>query len=299
MGYDCVILGGGPAGLSAALVLGRCRRTVAVLDSGRPRNQGVASSHGFFTQDGASPEELRRIGRAQLAPYDTVRLFDDEALEVASDGEAGFTVRVRNGAPVRARKVLLATGMRDRVPEIPGFRELWGKSVHVCPYCDGWELREKRLCAYAPAETGPDFALGLLTWTKDVMLVTAGERVADEERARLLRHGIVIHEETIASLEGTEGKLRALVLGSGRRIERDAVFVHFGSEQVAPFARQLGCTLGANGAVVCREGERAGVPGVFVAGDASHDLQLIAVAVAEGVKAACAINTELRREDRP
>ncbi len=298
--YDVIIVGGGPAGLSAALVLGRCRRQICLVDAGRPRNERAHGAHGIFTRDGTPPEELRRLGRAQLEPYD-VTIYDDEVVSITphekGTQEARFVARTRDGRTIEGRKLLLATGMRDKVPERPGFDELFGHGVYVCPYCDGWENRDRRLAAYAAADCGPDVALALLTWSRDVVLVTTGDEISKADRERLARNGIdAVYEDDIRALEGEDGKLSALVLASGKRIERDALFIHLGEEQAAPFVHELGCKLASNGTVCPSDGERAGVPHVFVAGDASHDLQLVSVAVAEGVKAACAINTELRKE---
>lgn len=294
--YDCVIIGGGPAGLSAALVLGRCRRRVALVDSGTPRNRDVPASHGVLTRDGTSPAEMRRLAREELRPYVSVRVFDDEAIRVVPEPDGPFAVSLRGGPTLRGRKLLLATGMRDRIPDVPGLRERVGRGVYVCPYCDGWELRDRRLAMLAPAATGADVALGLLTWSKDVILFTHGEPLGADDRAQLGRHGVLVREERLTAVTWRETEHATISLESGETHGRDAIFVHFGSEQAAPFAEQLGCKLGEKGSVVCRDGERAGVPGLFVAGDASHDLQLVTVAIAEGSKAACAINTELRRE---
>lgn len=296
--YDCVIVGGGPAGLSAALVLGRCRRRVLVLDAGHPRNERSAAAHGVFTRDGETPAELVRIARAQLVPYD-VRVVDDEVLDVAHDASAaGFRTTTKAGAVVLSRKVLLATGMRDRLPGPPELRERYGRGVFVCPYCDGWEVQDEKIVAYAPADKGPDLALALRTWSKDIVLVTAGETIDAASLERLERNDVPVFQEKIASLEcAADGeRLRAVVLDSGARIPCAAVFVQFGEEQASPLAARLGCELTESGTVRPRDGERAGPPGLFVAGDASHDFQLIPIAVAEGLKAACAINTELRRE---
>jgi thioredoxin reductase len=293
--FDVVIVGGGPAGLTAALVLGRCRRRVVVIDSGRPRNRCARAGHGFFTRDGASPKDLIRIGREQLAPYDVV-LHDDDALAVApSDGGDGWVVKTKSGRTFRGKKALLATGMSDRLPEIPGVDRLFGKSIHVCPYCDGWEARDLPLAVIACDPGRVDFTLGLLTWSDDVMVFLNGDAMSAEDRGCLERNGVRVVDEKIEALEGEE-ELGAIVMANGERIPRRTLFIHLGQDQASPFARDLGCPTIQNGAVCTTTGERAGPKGLFVAGDASEDLQLIAVAVSEGAKAACAINVELRQE---
>ena len=294
--YDVLIIGAGPAGLSAALVLGRCRRRLCIIDAGHGRNERARHAHGIFTRDGATPAELRQMGRAQLAPYD-VTIHEDEVVAIEARAER-FVATTHAGRVVEAKKLLLATGMRDRVPARPGFQELFGRAVLVCPYCDGWENRDRRLAAYAPAKAAAELALALRTWSDDVVCITAGDRVSDEDRAALRRNGVVLHEEDVERLDfdAESESLRAVVLASGLRVERDIVFLKFGEEQAAPFVHQFDCQLTDNNTVCPLDGERVGAPGVFVAGDASHDLQLVAIAISEGVKAACAINTELRRE---
>lgn len=294
--YDVLILGAGPAGLSAGLVLGRCRRRLCIIDSGHGRNERARHAHGIFTRDGATPDELRKMGRAQLEPYD-VTIHDDEVVSV--DGSEGhFVAKTRGGLVVEGKKLLLATGMRDRIPDRPGFQELFGRSVLVCPYCDGWENRDRRLAAFGPAKAAAELALSLRTWSEDVTCITPGERLIEEDRAALLKNGVVIHEDDVHHLEVDGETLKWIALASGARLDCDVVFVKFGEEQAAPFVHQFDCELTDNNTVCPREGERVGRPGIFVAGDASHDLQLVAIAISEGVKAACAINTELRKESQ-
>jgi thioredoxin reductase len=292
--YDVLIVGGGPAGLSAALVLGRCRRRVVVVDAGHPRNERSHAAHGFFTRDGCAPEELLRLGREQLAPYAVVVHFD--AIVGVTIDDAGFHASTRNGLAFRASKLLIATGMRDRIPDVPGLRAQLGESVFVCPYCDGWEHRDQRLAAYATVAEATDSALGLTTWSHDVVLVVPDGPLPDDERDQLARNGVVVHEAEVERVESMVGGGAALILDNGMRVERDAVFVYFGEVQASSLVERLGCPVEDNGTVAARDDERAGPPGVYVAGDASHDKQLVAVAVAEGVIAACAINTALRKE---
>jgi thioredoxin reductase len=290
---DCVVVGGGPAGLSAALVLGRCRRRVVVIDAGRPRNRRSRASHGFFTRDGTSPADMLRIGREQLVEYG-VPVVDDEAIAVRRDGPA-FVVETKGGGAYRTRKLLLATGMTDVLPDVPGVDELFGKSVFVCPYCDGWENRDRRFGVWT-TEDGAAKALGLLTWTRDLVVFTNGRAMRPADRERLARRSVRLVEDRVAALERDGERLFAVRLAGGERVERDALFVELGERQAAPFAIELGCAVTDNGTVGAGDGERKRVPGVWIAGDASVDMQVVAVAVAEGFKAACAINVELREE---
>src|SRR3954468_3807078 len=168
--YDVIIVGGGPAGLSAALVLGRCRRRVLLIDSGHPRNEAARMMHGFISRDGTPPKEFLRLSREQLAKYENVELRDG-CVETASRGNEQFTVRTSDGQEFTSRILLLASGLVDDVPEIEGIKQFYGKSVHLCPYCDGWEHKDEKICVYGPGQMGADLALVMLGWTCDVTWV--------------------------------------------------------------------------------------------------------------------------------
>jgi thioredoxin reductase len=295
--FDVAIIGGGPAGLSAALILGRCRRKVVVFDDESPRNQQAQATHGFFTRDGMPPGELLRVGRAELAPY-AVRLIDAHVEGVVSC-DASFAIQAADQPTVVARKLLLATGMRDRMPELPGFAECWGSGVYQCPYCHGWEVRDRALGAYGVGPKVFDLGLALLTWSRDVSVFTDNRfpvTPADTERAK--RNGVTVHTEAIERLIVNERRLTGVRMRSGTFVKCEAMFVQAGQEQRSTFAAELGCELTAENAVKTYHNERTSVPGVFVAGDASVELQSIAVSVAEGYKAAVAIHLELCKEAR-
>lgn len=294
--YDAVIIGGGPAGLSAALVLGRSRRRVLVCDTSRPRNISSRAMHAYLSRDGADPAEFLRIARDQLAPYG-VELLLREALDVAPT-PSGFRVALGDGRSVSCRKVVLATGVVDRLPAIEGIADFFGRSVFHCPYCDGWEVRDRRLAAYGPARKAFGLARGLLTWSRDVVLCTGGVGgLTREDRATLAREGISIREEPIVRLEGKDGNLRRIMFASGVALEREALFFETGQYQRSALAEKLGCEFNAKGTVRTNRAGGTRVPGIFVAGDASEDVQLVIVAAAEGAKAGMAINRELQIED--
>lgn len=294
--YDVIIVGGGPAGLSAALVLGRCRRRVLVCDSGRPRNGSAAAVHGYLTRDGIDPAEFRRIGREQLAPYATVEFLRGEVAD-AYRRDGGFEVLLRDGAWHSSRALLLAAGVVDELPRIEGIEEFYGRSVFHCPYCDGWEVRDEPLALYKP---GGDVktALELTVWSRDVVLCTDGPAdLTDGDRRRLARHGVTVHEGEVVRLEGRDGRLERLVFADGESLPRRAMFFGTTSRPQSDLAEKLGCRLGEEGTADIDPHGSAGVPGLFVAGDAAGGVQMAIVAAAEGLKAAEAVNAMLTEED--
>jgi len=292
---DVIIVGGGPAGLSAALLLGRSRRRVVVCDAGRPRNGCSPHSHGFLTRDGVPPLELLALAREELHAYD-VRVRDIEVSAVTAT-PSGVTAVLADGATVNARKVLLATGVEDVRPNVPGCDALYGVSIHHCPYCDGWENRDRPLAVYGPPDQAIGLALSLLTWSRDLVVCTDGRAPAAAARARLEGTGIAVRTERVTGLEGTDGRLERIVFAKGPALERHALFFNTGQVQRSPLAERLGCAFTSKGHVRCDRKGRTGVANLFVAGDANGDVQFVIVAAAEGAKAAVAINKELQAED--
>lgn len=295
MTYDAIIVGGGPAGLSAALVLGRSRRRVLVCDSGQYRNAHSKGVHGFFTRDGIEPAELRRIGREQLRPYG-VEVREIEVRQACVDGE-GFRVGLADGDDLFSRKLLLATGVKDRVPDIPGTADLYGTSIHHCPYCDGWEWRDQPLAVYGRKRHGYALAIALLNWSRDVVLVTDGPAgLTARQKKDLGRLGIEVRSEKVIRLEGQRGMLEHIVFENGVVLDRRALFFSTGQDPCCDLAEKFGCIFDKGTVRTGLKGD-TNVPGLFVVGDASHDVQFAIVAAAEGAKAAVAIHEALRQEE--
>lgn len=295
--YDVIVVGAGPAGLNAALVLGRCRRRVLVCDHGRPRNAVSPAVHGFLSRDGIAPLELLRIGRDQLSRYSDVEF---RAIEVvrASQVEGGFQVDLADGRSERARMLLVATGVVDRLPAVEGAETYYGSGVHHCPYCDGWEVRDRRLGAYGKRSMGVDLAIELTSWSDDVMLFTDGRaEIPDDKLRRLAALNIEVRYEPIVRFDGHDGRLSSVVLEDGTTISRDAVFFKTAFRQHSDLCERLGCAFTEHGAVDTGTYESTNVPGLYVAGDASKHVQLAIVAAAEGANAAFAINKALTAAD--
>jgi len=295
--FDVIIVGAGPAGLSAALVLGRCRRRVLVCDSGKPRNAASHGLHGYLTRDGIEPAEFLRIARDQLRQYETVDLRHAEVIE-ARRLENTFEITLPDGARLTSRRLLLATGVVDELPQIEGLPAFYGTSVFHCPYCDGWEMRDQPLAVYGQGENGAGLALELLLWSRDLVLCTDGPTdLTAEDIERLDRHNIAIREDKLVRLEGNEGVLERIVFAKGESLAVRAMFFSTGQRQASHLAEKLGCAFTDQGCVDTGEYETTNVRGLYVAGDASRLVQFVIVAASEGAQAAVAINKELMKED--
>jgi thioredoxin reductase len=292
---DVIVVGGGPAGLSAALLLGRCRRSVIVCDAGRPRNRASRALHGYLSRDGVPPGELLRLGRLEAESYG-VRHCHAVVTGVERVGHA-FSVRLNQGGALSARRVLIATGVEDHLPAVEGIEACYGRSVFHCPYCDGWEWRDRGLAVYGRGRRGAALALSLRTWTPDVVLVTNGPaRLPPAARGALERQAIEVRTSSLRALRHHDGVLEALEFDDGSTLARDALFFTEGQHQQATLARDLGCEVTRKGTIRTDRFGQTCVEGIFVVGDASRDVQFVAVAAAEGAKAAVAINQSFQAE---
>lgn len=297
MRYDCIVVGAGPAGLSAALILGRCRRRVLVCEAGEPRNARSSGLHNYLTRDGIAPLEFVRLARKEVEEYPTIEFLPAEVKDARRTTD-GFTVVLSDRTELRARKLLLATGVVDDPPDIDGLVPLYGTSVHHCPYCDGWEWRDQPIAIYGRGEEGSAVALSLTVWSDDLVLCTDGPGgLTSKQREQLDRVGIKVREEEVVRLEGQRGWLSRIIFAEGEPLPRRALFVCSGQHQRSDLALRLGCRFTENGAVNTGSCEATDVPGLYVAGDASKDTQFVIVAAAEGAEAGMAINQALLKDD--
>ena len=294
---EVIVVGGGPAGLSAALVLGRACRRVRVFDHGRPRNACAQAVNGYLTRDGIPPLDFLRVAREELQRYDTVTLEDAEVVETRCHADRHFEVCLGDGRRFTSRKLLIATGVTDNDPDVPGVRELYGRGVFHCPYCDGWEQRGRRIVTYGRGARGHGLAMELLGWSAHVTLCSDGPaEVDDQQRAQLARNGIAMHEARVARVESRDGRVAAIVFDTGESLPCDALFFTTGQHQAAKFASALGCAFNEKGTVHTGRHESTDVPGLYVAGDASRDVQWVIIAAAEGAEAAFAMTQDLIKE---
>ncbi len=295
--YDIIIIGGGPAGLNAAMLLGRCRRKVIVFDNGQHRNRWAKYMNGFLNSDGMPPGDFIKKGRAELQKYNIEIL--DKKIETATHSKGCFVLNDEDGTVYKCKKLLLATGLKDRLPEIEGVESFYGISVHHCQYCDGWESRDKSIAVYGKDRDGIGQALSMKTWSPDITLYTDGtNKLRDVDLDLLKRNEVKVCTEKITGLEGEDGKLQKILLANGGAREHQVMFFSTGSSQQSDLGKQLGCEFTSKGVIKTRRQQHSNIPGLFVAGDAARDMQLVIVAAAEGARAGVAINIELQNEER-
>jgi thioredoxin reductase len=290
--YDAVIVGGGPAGLSAALVLGRARRRVLVIDSGRPANAVSHGVGGLLGQARVDPAQLRSAGREQLARHPTVAVREHVVAAIDPDG-TGFAVALERGGDAHAGAVVLAHGLRYDPPPLPGIDDLWGRSVFHCAFCDGWEVRDLPLALHGRGPAAALSALALASWSDDVVLCSDGPFVGD--RAALADAGVRIREEPVHRLVGSAGHLDRIEFAAGPAEPRDALFVSTRRGQPNEIAGTLGCALTDAGTIVTDVDGRTSVDGVYAIGDAATEhSRSVANAIGTGSRAAYALALDRR-----
>ncbi|MGK7378771.1 NAD(P)/FAD-dependent oxidoreductase [Planococcus sp. 1R117A] len=297
MRYDCAIIGGGPAGLNAALVLGRSRRNVILFDDDSGRNLVTRESHGFITRDGIKPAEFKRLAHEDIAKYDSVEIKEDRVMTINRITETHYELTTSSGKTYHSIKIILATGLKEQQPNIPDIEKFYGTSLFSCPYCDGWELRDQPLAVIADKSVF-ELAKKVYTWSRDLVVFTNGEgRLELEDRDKLIAKGIKVREDIIDGLEGENGQLRSVRLEDGTLVDRVGGFVTPLWNHAADFGKELGCEENQYGGIKTDEYGRTNVWNVYAAGDASLIVpaQLV-IAAGEGSAAAIGVNGDLTNE---
>ncbi len=294
--FDVIVIGGGAAGLSAALVLSRARRSVLVIDAGMPRNRPAAHMHGFLSRDGMPPLELTAIGRNEVERYGGTILLGT-ATDVVNEGTSGFRVELRDGPPVRGRRLLLATGLRDEIPDIPGAWDRWGRDVLHCPYCHGYEVKDQKLAVLGGSPFAVQYALIVRQWTDDLTYLTARNRLTTAERERLGARAIDIVEGDAQGIIVRGDHLEGVELADGPVIHCDALFVPPRFIPNNDLLVGLGCALNDEGWAITEPNGLTSVPGVWVAGNVANPRAQVITAAGEGSAAAIAINADLVDDD--
>lgn len=293
---DVVIVGGGPAGLNAALVLARCRRSVLLFDTGKGRNIRSHGLHNYLTRDGILPADFRKLALAEVKRYG-VKIINREVVQARRKGKTSFEVVDKKGERYVSRKLLIATGLRDNLPTVEGMGQFFGKSVFHCPYCDAWEVRDKKIGVYARNKNGTELCLSLRTWSRDITLYCDGRNnLKDSESAILKRLGVQVITSKISCLSGKGEQLKKIVFRNGEESECDALFFVNGYHQQSELLRSIGCSINSKGVAATNRQQQTNIPGLYVAGDVAKDMHFVVVAAAEGAKAGVSINKELQKE---
>jgi thioredoxin reductase len=294
--YDCIIIGGGPAGLNAAVVLGRCRRNVLLFDTRQYRNRYSHGMHNYLTRDDILPQDFISICHGELEKY-SVQKVHKKIMRAQKNEKGIFEVKDEEGSLYYAKKLLVATGLSDTLPPIEGFDEFYGRSVFHCPYCDGWEVRDLKIGVYARNKEGWELALSLKGWTDQVTLYTDGKnKVKPYQLEQLQANDIPVVRAKIARLSGKNGQIEKIVFEDGSAAECQALFFVNGYTQQCNVAEAFGCTMSKKGVIVTNARQQTNIDGLYVAGDASRDMHFVVVAAAEGAKAGVTINKELLKE---
>ena len=295
---DCAIIGGGPAGLNAALVLGRAKRNVVLFDDNTPRNAVTQESHGFLTRDGVKPDEFRNIAHQEIGKYPSVEIRHTRITDV-SNHESLFELVADNNSVFQARTVILATGLKETLPAIDGIHDYYGRSLFSCPYCDGWELKDRPLVVISEGQRTFYMAKIIWNWSRDLLVCTNGHSLlTKEEKETLQKKEIQVVEDSITALVGKMGMLERVVFATQGERSREGGFVVTQWFQASSFGTLLGCDMNALGGIVTDQFGRTTVPGVYAAGEASVGApsQLI-IAAAEGSRAAAGVNTDLTESE--
>ncbi len=291
--FDVIIIGGGPAGLNAAIVLGRCRRKVLVFDHRKQRNRHSHGMHNFLTRDDMLPADFLKTSHKELKKYGVTILYR-EVKDARKKSNEIFMVKDDKKNTYHSKKLILATGLTDTLPEVKGMKKFYGKSIFHCPYCDGWEVSNKNIGVYGKTKGGVELALTLTVWSKNITLYTdGGNYLTQKNRELFSKKNIAIVQDSIASFEGSHSQLKKIVFTNGEKADCEAIFFSNGYTVQCNLVENLGCTIDKNKIVITNKAQQTNITGLYVAGDASKDMHFVVVAAAEGAKAGVYVNKEL------
>ncbi|MCE7066145.1 NAD(P)/FAD-dependent oxidoreductase [Dyadobacter sp. CY326] len=294
--FEVIIIGGSYAGLSAAMSLGRSLRETLVIDSGKPCNAQTPNSHNFLTQDGQTPTQIAQIGKEQVKRYSSIHFYEGSATDGRKVNE-GFEISTESGDTFKAKKLIFATGLKDIMPDIPGYAECWGISVIHCPYCHGYEVKHEKTGILGNGEAGFEYAKLISNWTKDLTVFTNGpSQFTPEQSAKLSKHNIHIVEKAISSLVHKAGRLSKIIFNDHTEEAITAIYSRPVFEQHSHIPEQLGCAFTETGLLKLENFQQTTVPGIFAAGDNSNQARSVAMSVSSGSMAGALVNGELIRE---
>lgn len=297
--YDCAIVGGGPAGLNAALVLGRARRNTLLFDDNSPRNAVTRESHGFITRDGVKPKEFREIAHKDISKYPSV-IYKNKKITAIIKNDQTFQLTSLDNELYHSKSVIIATGLKDNLPDIHNISEYYGKSLFNCPYCDGWEMRDKPLVVIVEDQVqGFHFIQTIYNWSKDLVVCTNGKLFENTEQKRLIqKKGIKLMESKIKSIVGENGQIESLVFDNDKKVKVKGGFILPKLSQASYFAKEMGCEYNSLGGILTDAYGRTNIQGVYAAGDASiiAPAQLI-ISAAEGLQAAVGVNRDFTEKE--
>ncbi|WP_424964226.1 NAD(P)/FAD-dependent oxidoreductase [Ekhidna sp.] len=295
--YDVVIIGGSYAGMSAAMALGRSRRKVLIVDGGDPCNKPTPHSHNFLTHDGATPSNISAIAKDQVLQYPTVHWHDGSAYDIMGQKDS-FEVAIDGGKAVFARRVILAGGLKDVLPDIPGFKECWGKTIIHCPYCHGYEFKDQKTGILVPVKQAFDMVKLISNWTNDLKLFLIGNEPLDAAHLdEILDHGFQVISDSVVEAVHENGTLRHVILEDGSIEIMDALYARLPFEQKVSFVKTIGCAIMDSGHIEVDMFGKTTVEGIYAIGDCAHPMRSVATAVYTGNIAGAMLNKELIEEN--
>lgn len=295
--FDVIIIGGSYSGLSAGMSLGRSLRNVLIIDNGKPCNRQTPHSHNFVTHDGKTPAEIARLAKEDVEKYNTVRFYSGTVVKTVKT-TGGFEIEISSGEKFYVKKLILASGVKDMMPDIPGFAECWGISVIHCPYCHGYEVKNEITGILSNGDMAYEFSKLIFNLTKNLTLFTNGKAVlTDEQIEKLKQNKIILNEDEIEEIKHENGSIQKIIFKNGNEVPLQALYAKIPFEQNLNVSDDLGCELTEQGFIKVDMMQKTNVPGVFACGDNVTMMRSVANAIAQGNFAGAVVNKELVDEE--